>query len=397
MKICIITPNFPPENGAASSRIFFMASAMKDAGLEVEVLSVMPSYPTDRIAKGYRGKWYVKEEIAGICVRRVWMYPSHSVKTFPRLLSMGTQAIGIGLLGLWSFLKNGRPERLFVQSPPLPLAFSGYGLARMFGIRLVANFSDIWPRAIADLGHLSEGFLYKALHGIEKKIYKNAELCVGQSDEIVSYIQKYAQKPVFLYRTGVDTRLFFPADPVPKRGETLKMVYAGLLGVAQGMLEVCKNVDFAAIGAELHILGAGSEETALRLFLELNPGRGVYFSGWVPAKEVADKIRGYDVALVPQKAKVLGTFPSKIYEAMASGLPVLLMSRGEAAEIVTESQAGLVSPPGAYEELKKNILLFKTMPDESIETMRLNARKTAIERFDRKGHTDDLILKITGG
>ncbi|MBK8551416.1 MAG: glycosyltransferase [Ignavibacteria bacterium] len=74
--------------------------------------------------------------------------------------------------------------------------------------------------------------------------------------------------------------------------------------------------------------------------------------------------------------------PSKIYEAMAAGLPVLFSGTGEGAKIIKENRAGFVSGPKDYESLKENILKIKNSIELRNE-MSVNGRKTAEEKFDR--------------
>ena len=72
------------------------------------------------------------------------------------------------------------------------------------------------------------------------------------------------------------------------------------------------------------------------------------FSTLVPAGEMPDLLAAADVVLVTLKMHIPGAVPSKLYEAMASGRPVVLVASGEAAEIVREHRAGIVVEPGNY-------------------------------------------------
>ena len=62
----------------------------------------------------------------------------------------------------------------------------------------------------------------------------------------MDYIAKHGAKEVYLFRNGVDPRRFSCNDIQKTNTDNapLKIVYAGLLGFAQGIGEVCKNVNF---------------------------------------------------------------------------------------------------------------------------------------------------------
>src|SRR3954471_4146856 len=87
-RLVIVTQYFPPEMGAPQSRWLETANGLRLLGWDVKVVTAMPNYPTGRILDGYRGKFSVTEQIAGLTVWRYWLYASNSRKALPRILSM---------------------------------------------------------------------------------------------------------------------------------------------------------------------------------------------------------------------------------------------------------------------------------------------------------------------
>jgi glycosyltransferase involved in cell wall biosynthesis len=69
-----------------------------------------------------------------------------------------------------------------------------------------------------------------------------------------------------------------------------------------------------------------------------------------------------DVVLVPLKKHIPGAVPSKLYEAMASEKPVILVASGEAAEIVRNQQAGIVVEPGNEAGFSQAVRTLHTQP-----------------------------------
>ena len=90
-----------------------------------------------------------------------------------------------------------------------------------------------------------------------------------------------------------------------------------------------------------------------------------------------------DMAIVPLKTRIPGAVPSKLYEAMGSGLPVVLVAEGEPADIVKRTQCGVVVSPG---DIKGLSYALRTLALDSGRRMELgsNGRRAAENEFDRK-------------
>jgi colanic acid biosynthesis glycosyl transferase WcaI len=70
----ILTQYYPPEIGAPQIRLRSVARELQRHGIEVEVLTAVPNYPTGQIFPGYAGHWKIKETIDGVPVTRTWVY-----------------------------------------------------------------------------------------------------------------------------------------------------------------------------------------------------------------------------------------------------------------------------------------------------------------------------------
>ena len=102
----------------------------------------------------------------------------------------------------------------------------------------------------------------------------------------------------------------------------------------------------------------------------------------------------YYCTIKPLVNNIYGAVPSKIYEAMAAGLPVLFSGSGEGAKIIHDNKVGLVSGPKNFKALTENIIEIKNSVNLRNE-MSLRGRKLASERFDRNiliGQFSDKLL-----
>ena len=77
-EVLIITNYFPPETGAASNRIFHLASGLQKSGFNVSVLTPLPNYPTGRVFKEYKGKFRAYTSENNIEIHRLWIFASNS-------------------------------------------------------------------------------------------------------------------------------------------------------------------------------------------------------------------------------------------------------------------------------------------------------------------------------
>jgi glycosyltransferase involved in cell wall biosynthesis len=365
--------------GAPQNRLFELTKGLIKLGWQVQVVTAMPNYPTGKIFKSHKNKFSQTDWIEGIEVKRFWLFASNSSRIFPRIISM----LSFSFTSLFSifFIRSRRPVYLLVESPPLTLAFSGWLLSVFSKTKLILNISDLWPLSAKELGAIKDGGLYTILVRLETFLYKKASICTGQSQEIVEYIEKTIPGKTYLFRNGVDTSRFEGRKFNPSNRK--KLVYAGLLGVAQGILSICKKIDFKSLHAEFHIYGTGAELESIISFQNDNPTRGITYHGILKRDEMPDVLSSYGGALIPLVKNIYGAVPSKIYEAMAAGLPIIFSGEGEGEVIIKKSNAGWVNSPGNWEALQTSITEFLAIDDDDYFAMRENNKKIASVEFDR--------------
>lgn len=169
MNILIVSQNYFPEIGAASSRLANLAIGLKGKGANVSVLTALPNYPKGRIFEGYRKRIFLKEMLNGICVYRYWTYASVSKRAFSRILNMFALAFTI-----WFFAFNVKKIRslnkVIIQTPSVPIAYSAMILFKyLYRKEVILNVSDLWPSTGVELGAMSEnGLSYKIMAYMEK-------------------------------------------------------------------------------------------------------------------------------------------------------------------------------------------------------------------------------------
>ena len=380
MKVLIVSFYYEPELGAAPSRITNLAKGLKASGIDVDVLTCLPNYPKGRIFDGYRGHFSMKEQIDGIDVYRFWTYATVSKNPIKRVLAMTAYAVS-----MWAFSFKHKLiksyDRVIVQSPPILVSVSAITLfKKLFGKKVILNVSDLWPGSAVELGFVRKDSLsFKALSRFERYIYKNAYSVMGQSQEIVEHVEAmFPGKKTFLYRNLQPVSSV--AGTIKQKNERLKLVYAGLFGVAQGMLQLLKSIDFVALGVEMHLYGGGNQVEEIQEYIK-NGDKNIWYHGYVSKQQMNEELKKYDLSIIPLAAAIHGAVPSKIFDLLPAGIPILFSGNGEGARIVEDCRFGLVSEYGDYKALEQNIRHFVEMSPEEYSAYSANCLNASCDAF----------------
>ncbi len=387
MQITFLTQYYAPEIGAPQRRLAHLAAAFRGRGHEVTVLTAMPSYPKGKVYPGYGGFRRV-EELSDIRVVRTFIYPSQSAKLLPRLANYFSFVGSSLALGGWELRAS---DYIVTESPPLFLGMSGVLLAQWKRARLVFNVSDLWPESAVRVGVLQPGLALSLAERLEGFLYRHSWLVTGQSRSIIDDIAaRFPSVPTRLLSNGVDTTQFRPAGTsAPSHAQLHERapcvaVYAGLHGLAQGLDQIVEAMALLGCrtGLDVFLLGDGPTKAVLIERARAASLSNVHFLDAIPGDQMPGWLAGADIAIVPLKMYIPGAVPSKLYEAMAAGLPVVLVATGEPADIVNRHKAGLTVEPGDVAGLARALETLASSPDLRREFGQ-NGRRAAERHYDR--------------
>jgi colanic acid biosynthesis glycosyl transferase WcaI len=354
MKILFVTPYYPPEKGAAMVRISETAKRLVRQGHQVTVLTTVPSYPTGIVPHEYRGRLLQEETREGVRVVRVWSYVSANTSFLKRILPQLSFALMAPLLGGRAI---GHPDIIIVQSPPLFDAIAGRLLAWWKRRPFVFLVSDIWPGTPVELGILRNRLMIRFSKWLELSTYQRASavwaLTEGMRDDIVQ--RGFPLEHVFVITNGVDTKIFHPLPRAQARaelgwGDGFTVLYAGTHGATQGLTTILDAAELMRDRYDVHFVfaGDGAEKGVLKNQALGRQIRNVSFLDSQPHDRMPLLLNAADVCLVPLRKAPLfeAAIPSKLYEIMACGRPIVLGVDGEARRlIVDEAGAGLYVEP----------------------------------------------------
>jgi glycosyltransferase involved in cell wall biosynthesis len=392
LKVLVLTQYFPPEIGAPQARLFELMLRLKAYGGHITILTAMPNYPQMQIYEGYENKQYMTENIEGLEVHRSNIYIPKSKKIIPRLRNYFSFVISSFRYG-----RNlGEFDYIFCESPPLFLGITAVLLKRHYTAKLIFNVSDLWPESAEKLEIVTNKFFLGMAYKLEAFLYKKSFLITGQTNGIVKDIKnRFPKSKVFWLPNGVDEEKFDP-EIVESAGWRKKLnyqdddfvfLYAGIHGHAQGLEIIIEAADrIKNTRAKFLFVGSGPEKREL---IELTKRKGldkvVKFHDSIEKDAISSLIKEIDAVIIPLKKLDLfkGAIPSKIFENLSMGKPVILGVDGEAREIFVENgQCALYFEPENIEHLIARINELMDIP-ETRNRLINNSRKFVVEKFSR--------------
>jgi glycosyltransferase involved in cell wall biosynthesis len=389
-EILIISNYYPPEKGAAANRIEQLALKLHQNNYKVSVVCPLGNYPKGELFPEYKGKFSVSENRDNITVKRLWIYPSVSKNILVRIVSVLSFSMSL----FFYLLFKKTPKKVVVQSPPLLLSFISVLVLSLKNKKIILNVSDLWPLAAIELEALRSGsFSHKISLYFERFIYKKATLILGQSHEIITHVKTiFPKKECFLYRNYADHRV---AEIALKTSENqpIKIFYAGLLGVAQGVLELCEKIDLKDLNIELHLFGDGAEKNQIESLISSQKDQKIVFHGMMERNALHETLKTFDIAIVPLKTRIYGSVPSKIFEYGSLGFPILYFGGGEGETIVQEHDLGWVAKVEDFQDLNQKLMAISKLGKTDLDLMKNRIFNTAQTAFHLDNQIKDLIAK----
>lgn len=352
MRILFLTDNFPPEVNAPASRTFEHCVEWVRSGHQVQVITCAPNFPAGRVLPGYRNGLYSRESMQGIEVLRVWSYITANEGFLRRTLDYLSYMLSASVAGL--FVR--RPDIIVGTSPQFFTACAAWLVGLIRRRPYVFEVRDLWPASIRAVGAMGDGPLLRLLERVELFLYRRARGIVSVTHSFLEDLVGRGVPPakIEVVTNGVDLHRFSPRDREPELARALglegKFVagYVGTLGMAHGLETV---LDAARIASDwpdadrfrFVFLGDGACRQHLAARARSMALRNVLFLDPVPKQQVARYWSLLDASIIHLRPDELfqSVIPSKLFECMGMGIPVLHGVPGESARIVQRDGVGL--------------------------------------------------------
>ena len=435
MHILFLSDNFPPEVNAPASRTFEHCREWVKAGHEVTVITTAPNFPKGVVFPGYHNRLWQREEMEGIRVVRVWTYITANAGFGKRTLDYLSFMVSAFLAGL----VQRRPDVIVGTSPQFFTNCAAWMLSVFRWRPFVFELRDLWPESIKTVGAMNDSAALRALERLELFLYRKASAVVAVTASFKRNLigRGIDGDKIAVVTNGVDLTRFRPQAPdlalrdalgIPR--EAFVAGYIGTHGMAHALETVLeaarllgavgdagrvadhtapnpavlstsntpvlpasntpvipagKPESSARDGQPIHfiLLGDGARKEALKAQAATMGLANLHFLDSVPKAEVPRYWSLLDVAIIHlrQADNFTQVIPSKLFECMGMGIPVLHGVAGESAGIVTREEVGLVFPPEDAQALRDGVL---RLAEDQVLYQRLRANcLAAAPRYER--------------
>jgi glycosyltransferase involved in cell wall biosynthesis len=204
------------------------------------------------------------------------------------------------------------------------------------------------------------------------KLYFLAQVQLAPNVDLVEEIQKKTRRPSFLMSRGVDTEFLCPSK---RRRKDSKFVlgYVGRLRPEKNVrffADVEKQLADAGIdNYKIVMVGEGGEDEWLK-----NNLKNVELAGVLRGEKLAEAYADMDLFVFPSRTDAFGNV---VLEAMAAGVPAVVMPEGGPRFLIENGVNGVVA--SCKDDFLKSVVELVRFP-QRVEKMREAAREAACER-----------------
>jgi len=405
VNVLIITQYFWPE----AFRINDLALDLIKRGHEVTVLTGMPNYPSGRLFNGYGPFSPSKEYFQGINIVRVPLIPRGKGQWWRLVLNYLSFALCASVLG--PFRCKGKYDRIFVFQPsPVTVGLPALVLKKIKGSPIIFWVQDLWPESLSATDFTKSKWLLTVVTQLVKFIYKRCECILVQSKGFIPHVIGLGALP--------DSVLYFPnwaeshyrpvevegnADERKELPSGFLVLFAGNIGSAQSFETLLDAAERLKANHDIHWLIFGNGHRKLWLENQIVT-RGLNDKVHVMGQRSSEIMPRYfalaDALFVSLRKDPIfaKTIPSKVQSYLACGRPIIAALEGAGAEVIEESEAGLVCEPGDGDALASAVLTLSQCSTSTRTLMGKRGRIYYENHFERNLLIQELetVLLTTG-
>ena len=347
-KVTLLTQIFPPESNAGANRAGAAARALA-VRADLRVVTILPSYPSPEHHVEHdtlRGH----DEALNFAVDRAGAFHPHRGSYVVRA---GREAAMAARMA-WKAARR-RPDLFVATSPSIFVGLSGSVASLVTRRPLVIDLRDLTWEYLADDSRersFAMRFLAKVLERLAVIGLKRASVVSVSNAGIRRAVEELGVSPqrVLDAPNGVSAAILARASALPDpaaQPEPFVVTYAGALGYYQG---VATLVEVAARlpDVEFRVIGDGPERVNIEKKVWQAGIDNLVLTGYLSRDEVFDHYGRSDILFAQLRdlpVLAAATFPSKPFELMATGRPLVYAGTGITADFLEQTGAALIAAP----------------------------------------------------
>lgn len=380
-----------------------MAESLQSRGHEVTVLTGYPNWPSGQVYPGYRIRARQVEDVGGVRVVRIPLYPDHSKSGLRRALNFLSFIVSASVLGP---LFVRRHDIIHAIQPPTT-CIPAWVLSRLWHVPFTYEVQDMWPETLSSTGMIGNRRVLRLVGRYCGWAYRCAAavrvISPGFRADLVT--KNVPPEKVRFIPNWVDAEFYNAGHP--DAGEDAHdlqgkfvALYAGTVGLAQGLETL---VDAAALLRQSNpnlvivVAGDGLALEDLRRRAIERGATNVRFLGRIQMDRIPDLYARADAFILHLKDDPLFrmTIPHKTLTYLAAGKPIAAAVEGDVADVVMESGGGLTCKPADPEALARLLAAIESMPADVRDAMGERGRAAAGSTYDRDCQIGELEAMLT--
>jgi len=346
VKILILSQNYFPEPDPMHT----LGAGLVKRGHQVNVITSFPNYPYGKIYPGYTQRLWQREEIDGVQVIRLPLYPDRSRSFIKRSLNYLSFPISASILGP---ILCGDADVMIVQSPPITLGIPAWIMSLVHRIPFVFMIQDMWPETLPATGMVSNPLILNALARLGMFTYSKASAITVISPGFKKNLEAKGvpSEKIHVFYNWAYEGEFALTDPDPHLAEQMglkgyfNILYAGNMGPAQGLHNVIEAASLLTDIKDLQfvLMGSGIERDKLKKMARERKLKNIKFLPRQPMKMMPSVYALVDAVMVHLTNDPLFeiTVPGKTQSCLLSGKPIIASVNGDVADLVVKAGAGL--------------------------------------------------------
>jgi len=390
-KILIVTECFYPEE----FKINDVALSWKNKGYDIDVLTLVPTYPLGKVFPGYKNNFFRKYEYQGINIfrlRAVTGYRDSAIKKILKYINFmvfgSITAIFIGRRYDYVFGFN-----LGSLTDMLPAVV----IRKLYKKPTTLWVQDVWPDSVYAYGFKKTKSLSFVLNKFVNFIFHNVDRIAISSRGFESKLESYAEKGLkFVYAPNWADDLDMDMDPIIlSTTQKVHFTFAGNIGKVQNLENIINAFCLLASAyqekSQLNIIGDGSNLINLKKLS--NNNLSIIFHGKQMREDMAKFYKASDfliVSLIDEPIFSV-TVPAKTQTYIAAKKPILAIINGDVADIVHDNSLGVCADPSNIKLIKEAFEKCIDMSENEKSKFIINNTKLLETTFNK----DSIINKMT--